>query len=78
MLGVDFDMDGQYLLIVGFSSGQIEARKHRTGDLVHSTKMSSSIVELFYHDYRQEGIPQVIAVDAEGDVKGLSLTRNVR
>lgn len=78
MIGVDFDMDGQYLLIIGFSSGLIEARKHRTGDLVHETRMTTSIVQLFYHDYRQEGIPQVIGIDAEGTVKGLSLTRNIK
>lgn len=78
LMGVDFDIDGQYLLIVGFSSGLIEVRKHRTGDLVHESRMPTSIVQLFYHDYRQDGSPQVIAVDSEGDVKGLSLSRNVR
>jgi len=37
LVGADFDIDGQYLLIIGFSSGVIEARKHRTGDLLYKS-----------------------------------------
>lgn len=43
MIGVDFDLDGQMELIVGFSNGLIEARKHRTGDLLHKVNMGTSV-----------------------------------
>lgn len=66
------------LLVIGFSSGSIEVRKHRTGDLLHKTSMSNAVTALFYYDYRQEGLPQVIAIDSEGEVKGMTLTRQVK
>eukprot|EP00347_Sterkiella_histriomuscorum_P000293 403376439 len=81
LVGVDYDIDGQYLLIIGYQSGLIEARKHRTGELMHKTAIGSSgnpIANLFYYDFRQDGSSQIIAVDTEGNVKGLSLTRNVK
>jgi len=40
--------------------------------------MDSGVVQIFYCDYRQEGVPQLVVVDAEGNVKGLNLTRNMR
>ena len=78
MIGVDFDNDGQMELVTGFASGAIEARKHRTGEVIHKSTMGSSISELFYYDYRMDGSPQVIGVDSEGNVKGLALTRSVK
>ena len=78
MVGCDFDIDGQFVVVLGFASGNIEARKHRTGELLHKTSMSSTIAQLIFYDYRQEGIPQVIAVDVQGEVKGMSITRQVR
>jgi hypothetical protein len=44
-------------LILGFASGSIEARKHRTGELIYKTQMGSTISKLFYLDYRLEGVP---------------------
>jgi hypothetical protein len=64
--------------VIGFASGSIEARKHRTGEMVHKTSMGGSISQLLFYDYRQDGIPQVIAVDAEGEVKGMTITRQVK
>lgn len=43
LLGVDFDIDGQFVVVLGFTSGNIEARKHRTGELIHKVSMTSSI-----------------------------------
>ena len=40
--------------------------------------MGSGVVQIFYCDYRQEGVPQLVVVDSEGNVKGLNLTRNMR
>jgi hypothetical protein len=44
-------------LVAGFSNGLIEARKHRTGDVLHKSNMGTSISKLFYYDYRLDGIP---------------------
>jgi len=46
--------------------------------MVHKTSMGASISQLLFYDYRQDGIPQVIAVDAEGEVKGMIITRQVK
>ena len=78
MIGVDFDLDGQYEIVTGFSSGLVEARKHRSGEVIHKSMMETSISKLFFTDYRMEGLPQVVAVDSEGSVKGFSITRNVK
>jgi Bardet-Biedl syndrome 2 protein len=43
MIGVDFDLDGQLELVTGFASGLVEARKHRTGDVIHKSTMSASV-----------------------------------
>jgi hypothetical protein len=52
MVGCDFDIDGQFVVVLGFASGNIEARKHRTGELLHKTSMSSTIAQLMFYDYR--------------------------
>jgi hypothetical protein len=43
LLGVNFDIDGQYLVVTGFQSGMIEVKKHRTGDVLFKGQMGSSI-----------------------------------
>ena len=35
MIGVDHQIDEQSILVIGFVSGEIEARKERTGELIH-------------------------------------------
>ena len=40
-IGADFDIDGQYIVVIGFSNGAIEARKHRTGDIIYKSTVSS-------------------------------------
>ena len=57
MVGVDFDLDGQMELVLGFENGIMEARKHKTGDVIHKSVMSAGISKLFYYDFRMEGIP---------------------
>jgi hypothetical protein len=44
-------------LVAGFASGIIEARKHKTGEVIHKSTMGSSISKLFYYDYRMDGLP---------------------
>ncbi len=36
IVGMDFEIDEQMHLVVGFENGLVEVRKHRTGELLHS------------------------------------------
>lgn len=72
-------------LAVGFDNGTIEIRKHRTGELLHSVKAGDKpIQKLFYYDYRlsgeksSSGGKQLIAVDSEGNVKGFTVSANIK
>lgn len=67
--GIDFQIEGQFCLAVGFDNGVIEVRTHRTGELISSVTISpqsngkvNPIVKLFYYDYRMQGNKQVVAV----------------
>ena len=60
--GMDFQIDGQMCLAIGFDNGVIEVRKHRTGELVCKVQLSTQangkenpVVKLFYYDYRMQG-----------------------
>ena len=78
---MDFDMDGEMELVMGFDNGEIEVRKHRTGDLVHQQKMPSGkpVSKLMYYDYRQQAgkQKQLVAVDGEGNVKGFTVSASI-
>jgi Bardet-Biedl syndrome 2 protein len=80
--GCDKDVygDGQKLLIVGFESGQIEVRKHTSGDIIFTTIIDNSgyISKLFYFDYRMSGAKQVIAVTSKGFIQGYSVNQNLK
>lgn len=56
--GCDIDLhgDGNKLMLVGFESGQIEVRKHLSGEIVHTAKLEKgTIAKIFYYDYRTSG-----------------------
>ena len=60
-------------LAIGFDSGVIEVRKHRTGDLLCkvelaklSTGKQNSVAKLFYCDYRMQGSKQIVAIGQDG------------
>lgn len=79
--GCDQDLfgDGQNLLFVGFQSGNLEVRKDKTGEIIYTTKVGegdSQISKIFFYDYRMQGQKQVIAVLANGLVKGFSISSN--
>lgn len=85
MVGMEFEVDGQVQLVVGFENGLIEVRKHRTGDLLHTQKPGAHpIQQLFYYDYRQQdahkesGQKQLIAVDGEGSVTGFTVSTSIK
>lgn len=68
IVGMDFDMDGEMELVVGFDDGTIEVRKHRSGDLVHTVNLpqGTPVSKLVYYDYRMTGNKQMIAIGKNG------------
>ena len=65
---------------MGFLSGQVEVRKHLSGEVIHQTKMEedSAIANIFFYDYRSNGQNQVIIVTTSGLIKGFTLTQNLK
>ena len=61
---MDFAVEDEVQLVVGFEDGTIEVRKHRKGTLVHSVTLQSNaaVAKVFYYDYRNNGNKQLIAV----------------
>lgn len=41
LVGLDYKFDGQWCVAVGFESGKVEVRRHRTGELICSHQVSS-------------------------------------
>lgn len=85
MVGVDFEVNDQVHLAVGFENGLVEIRTHRTGELLHSVKCGDKpIQKLFFYDYRQTGGSnqsagkQVIAIDSDGNVRGFTVSANIK
>lgn len=70
IVGMDFGFDNQMQLVIGFESGLIEVRRHRTGELIDTQQLSTAVSGLFYYDYRQQGSKQLLALDRNGSVRG--------
>ena len=70
--GMDFKMDEEVQLVVGFDDGTLEVRKHRQGTLVHTVSMTGAtpIHKLAYYDYRNNGTCQLIAIGKNGQIQG--------
>lgn len=73
LAGMDFTVDGQSCIAIGFDNGTIEVRKHRSGDLLckvdlaqQSTGKDNPVVKVFYCDYRMQGSKQIVAVGQDG------------
>ena len=80
--GCDIDLygDGQKLLVIGFNSKQVEVRKHKSGEIVHTVNVDDTgvIAKVFYYDYRMAGEKQVVVVTTSGVIKGYSVTTNLK
>jgi Bardet-Biedl syndrome 2 protein len=76
LLGVDFEKDGDWQLMVGYQSGKFEVRTTSAGNCTYTANMGSTISKIMYEDYRMEGNKQVIVCNTDGDVKGFTLTQN--
>lgn len=67
-------------MVIGFSSGQVEVRKHKSGEIVHTVNIedAGAIAKVFYYDYRMAGEKQVVVVTTSGIIKGFSVTTNLK
>ena len=83
---MDFQLDSEMQLVIGFDNGLIEVRKHRSGDLVHSVQLNRFdgkdsdfyVSKLFYTDYRKEGKKQLIAICKNGSIHGFTVSASNR
>lgn len=57
MVSMNYQIDNQYLLAIGFINGVLEVRKHRSAEMIHRVNLHSQISNLIYTDYRMEGTP---------------------
>lgn len=66
----DLDNDGVPELISGWSSGRLEVRAIKDGQLIYKDSLSSPVAALVTADYRQGGKDQLICCSLDGEVRG--------
>lgn len=66
----DIDGDGVEELITGWSSGKVDARNSRTGEVVFRDVLSQPVAGIVIGDYTRGGRMQLIACSQGGEVRG--------
>ncbi|ETE64406.1 Bardet-Biedl syndrome 2 protein-like protein, partial [Ophiophagus hannah] len=66
----DINSDGVCELITGWSSGKIDARSDRTGEVIFKDNFASSVAGIVQGDYRMDGSTQLICCSVDGEVRG--------
>ncbi|RZF34924.1 hypothetical protein LSTR_LSTR011418 [Laodelphax striatellus] len=66
----DLDGDGVEELVTGWSSGKVDARSSRTGEVLFRDVLSQPIAGLVCGDYSKAGTSQLIACSYSGEVRG--------
>ncbi|NXT18916.1 BBS2 protein, partial [Syrrhaptes paradoxus] len=66
----DLNSDGVCELITGWSSGKVDARSDRTGEVIFKDNFASSIAGVVEGDYRMDGTTQLICCSIDGEVRG--------
>ncbi|XP_077966943.1 BBSome complex member BBS2-like isoform X2 [Styela clava] len=66
----DINGEGEPELITGWSSGKIDVRNTKTGNVLYKDTMSSAIAGIVDADYRMDGQNQLICVSVDGEVRG--------
>ncbi|XP_033013160.1 Bardet-Biedl syndrome 2 protein isoform X2 [Lacerta agilis] len=66
----DINSDGVCELITGWSSGKVDARSDRTGEVIFKDNFASSIAGIVQGDYRKDGNTELICCSVDGEVRG--------
>ncbi|KAG8322904.1 Bardet-Biedl syndrome 2 protein [Homalodisca vitripennis] len=66
----DLDGDGVEELITGWSSGKVDARNSRTGEVVFRDVLNQPVAGILTGDYTQSGRTQILACSQGGEVRG--------
>ena len=66
----DLDGDGVKELITGWSSGKLDARNDKSGEVVFKDTLSSCVAGITEADYRLDGKMELITVTTDGEVRG--------
>ncbi|XP_061450545.1 Bardet-Biedl syndrome 2 protein isoform X2 [Rhineura floridana] len=66
----DINSDGVCELITGWSSGKVDARSDRTGEVIFKDNFASSVAGIVQGDYRMDGNNQLICCSVDGEVRG--------
>merc|ERR1719162_2870532 len=66
----DLDNDGVPELIAGWENGKVEVRNEKTGEVQCKEHFSCAVSALVHADYRLDGRSTLMAITADGDVRG--------
>ncbi|CAF1628296.1 unnamed protein product [Didymodactylos carnosus] len=70
----DVDGDGVQELLTGWSSGKVDARSDRTGEVIFKDSLGTSVAGIVRADYRMNGEELVICCSNDGEVKGFKFS----
>lgn len=69
----DINGDGIPELIIGWSSGKVDARTHSTGEVMFKIQLLSGVAGIVDADYRRTGKPDLVVVSTNGEGINLEL-----
>ncbi|CAF0786537.1 unnamed protein product [Adineta ricciae] len=70
----DVDGDGVDELVTGWSSGKVDIRSDRNGDVIFKDSLNSSVAGIVKADYRVPGENLLICCSNEGEVRGFKFS----
>jgi Bardet-Biedl syndrome 2 protein len=70
LFSYDVNDDGVNELVTGWSSGKVEARSDKTGEIVYKDTLDSAVAGIVKADYKMDGNEELICCSVEGEVRG--------
>ncbi|XP_012280111.1 Bardet-Biedl syndrome 2 protein homolog [Orussus abietinus] len=68
--GFDVNGDGIAELVTGWSSGKVDARTAKTGDVIFRIQLNAGIAGVIDADYRRTGRSDLVILSATGELRG--------